>query len=1023
MPSNSEVLTLVAQVQNKFSQPIRDMQRSLRDLGEHGRAAHIEGARYSKMHTAAFQDLRKSMRETSEGVKGLLQPAMVGLGISAIGTGAAIAGITKSIKEFAASSREMAFLSKETWLTVNKLNAVTAAGERANVSVGTMTQNLVKMNENLSQFEKRRDSALQTFFAANRGVAVIAHLEDELRAHKGDRDAQLSAIQDAYKNIKDADAHLLEESGLGGAGRRVTNKMIEEGAKAHHQYTAMEIADGKALADSFDDTREAASRLSEEIGVSLGHSMKEVSAAAGEFINEHGKDMKEFLSAVADDLKSADWKGFAEGIGSAATEAKKLIDAFGGTNAVEAILALKFGGAPGLVALGAYKMLPSPTNEAESEIERQKKLGMPQPPTVDLHGAAPAAPDKNPAGGGFRFFKDKPPSIWEYENPSAEKMSYRGRIPDLQKEGAGGFQKAAFRTGEETPGAEIRAEAVMTRATMRGTAEGSRIGVLNAFHELEDEKRRGAGIQTAAYHPGGAAGEGGLGGGYGGLGGGSGGGLGGGSGGGSSAGGGSPASVASMKGPHGHPGQRAIVEGHVKEAAATIKAAKAAMAGGDAQAGGNPTMAQMVAYARNQAIKSGVDPDIATGIMMQEGGLKKPGAKFGPWGHSDPSKSGKPGTAYGPFQIRTSAQGGMGSDFLRAHPELNGKIDASSWQKQIDFSIHQMARSTSPWMAVGDSGGIGAIKRIGHGFNTRYAAEIEAAGKGVASHGEAQPVKPNDYSKIMPSKGGALKDNMSRSEIDAWNEAHKRGTGVGQTPDAHGANLRDRLKAAHSVHAEAGLHDIKGNVKDFHDPEFDKSEKQRAAAIAAAVAPARIGLLKGAHPMPTQEDIEKALRHYRAGQEAYKRNQKSLRDKALMERQGEANYGRGATDFFNHEGFKPWPGQNIPDKGIVPGHDIGKHHRGEQDPAWRPRGYGPDGGKNPDAKYWNHQHMERADLLGNARKAGMMGAEHKVTGSASLSVDFKNMPRGVKAKTKIDGMFSQIRVARGRAMPLANQDS
>jgi hypothetical protein len=34
--------------------------------------------------------------------------------------------------------------------------------------------------------------------------------------------------------------------------------------------------------------------------------------------------------------------------------------------------------------------------------------------------------------------------------------------------------------GGETPGAEIRQEAVITRATMRGTAEGSRIGVLNA---------------------------------------------------------------------------------------------------------------------------------------------------------------------------------------------------------------------------------------------------------------------------------------------------------------------------------------------------------------------------------------------------------------------------------------------------------------------------------------------------------------------------------------------------------------
>jgi hypothetical protein len=178
------------------------------------------------------------------------------------------------------------------------------------------------------------------------------------------------------------------------------------------------------------------------------------------------------------------------------------------------------------------------------------------------------------------MLRDKP--IWEDEAPTPEKQSYRGRIPDLQKPGDG-FQHAAYKTGgEETPRAEIRAEAVMTRATMRGTAEGSRIGVLAAFHEWEDEKRHGAGIQNASYEtgegPGGGSG-GGLGGGYGGLGGGAGGGLGGGSGGGSSGGGESPASTAPMKGPHGHPGQHAILEGHVKEAAATIKAAKELVAG------------------------------------------------------------------------------------------------------------------------------------------------------------------------------------------------------------------------------------------------------------------------------------------------------------------------------------------------------------------------------------------------------------------------------------------------------------
>jgi len=68
--------------------------------------------------------------------------------------------------------------------------------------------------------------------------------------------------------------------------------------------------------------------------------------------------------------------------------------------------------------------------------------------------------------------------------------------------------------------------------------------------------------------------------------------------------------------------------------------------------------------------------------------------------------------------------------------------------------------------------------------------------------------------------------------------------------------------------------------------------------------------------------------------------------------------------------------------------------------------------------------MQRADLLGSARKAGMMGNQsQKVTGEASMRIDLRGFPKGTKTKTEMSGMFSKIRVARGRAMPLANQDS
>jgi hypothetical protein len=70
-------------------------------------------------------------------------------------------------------------------------------------------------------------------------------------------------------------------------------------------------------------------------------------------------------------------------------------------------------------------------------------------------------------------------------------------------------------------------------------------------------------------------------------------------------------------------------------------------------------------------------------------------------------------------------------------------------------------------------------------------------------------------------------------------------------------------------------------------------------------------------------------------------------------------------------------------------------------------------------------HRARPDLLGAGQRSGMLGAplNHKVTGSANISVDFKNMPRGVVPGAKADGMFKQVKLNRGKAMVVASQQS
>jgi hypothetical protein len=50
----SEQLTLVAQIFDRFSAPLRDMQRQLGLFDQQGRKVHTEGIKLSRLHAAEY---------------------------------------------------------------------------------------------------------------------------------------------------------------------------------------------------------------------------------------------------------------------------------------------------------------------------------------------------------------------------------------------------------------------------------------------------------------------------------------------------------------------------------------------------------------------------------------------------------------------------------------------------------------------------------------------------------------------------------------------------------------------------------------------------------------------------------------------------------------------------------------------------------------------------------------------------------------------------------------------------------
>lgn len=69
-------------------------------------------------------------------------------------------------------------------------------------------------------------------------------------------------------------------------------------------------------------------------------------------------------------------------------------------------------------------------------------------------------------------------------------------------------------------------------------------------------------------------------------------------------------------------------------------------------------------------------------------------------------------------------------------------------------------------------------------------------------------------------------------------------------------------------------------------------------------------------------------------------------------------------------------------------------------------------------------HRQHPDLLGAGQRAGLMGStKHTVEGRAGVDITLAGFPKGTLTKTCSEGMFKEVKLNRGRAMPPANQEA
>src|SRR5882724_1000603 len=101
MASQEETMRLVAELLDKTSGPLKDIQKSLRDTATISKKLSGEGTAGTKDHEKSYSALRESIAKTRNELSGAFTPAMAALGLTTFGVGGALAGLIANLKTLA----------------------------------------------------------------------------------------------------------------------------------------------------------------------------------------------------------------------------------------------------------------------------------------------------------------------------------------------------------------------------------------------------------------------------------------------------------------------------------------------------------------------------------------------------------------------------------------------------------------------------------------------------------------------------------------------------------------------------------------------------------------------------------------------------------------------------------------------------------------------------------------------------------------------------------------------------------
>jgi hypothetical protein len=304
MAGSDETMRLVAEVVDKYSGPVREMQKAFRALQNDIKGVHTTGTFQAKQHTKATKDLHDAIGK-ARSITSAFTPTMATLGITAVSVSGSIAGLVSVIKGLGEKTQSLTYLARQTQLSTNTLRVWEGMAERVGSSAEEMDAGLSKFGDTMAAAGRDYLVPLQPLINIHGAMEAVFGSVQKLKGMSSE--GQLNSVFDFLgKNYPvDQKRSVLRALGLpenfANASidqLRIARAELEKWAVNH----PLDFAKGGKSKKVFDELRESIQGLKDDLGGDFAPGLTEVIKQLTGFLEK-----KETIAAIGAELR-ADFK-------------------------------------------------------------------------------------------------------------------------------------------------------------------------------------------------------------------------------------------------------------------------------------------------------------------------------------------------------------------------------------------------------------------------------------------------------------------------------------------------------------------------------------------------------------------------------------------------------------------------------------------------------------------------------------------------------------------------------------------